>query len=212
MSHMLSHCLRNSKKGAQVRPEVFVFCEKTTGEARFKVEAGADGRMSEDQAASLLAMHCLVRGQVPSDYMVMIAIDEDLQDGLTCRAQELLVEAARAIASSRQLSRRQQEVFDGVVDNLANKEIAARLNISERTVKFHVSALLAKFHVRGRVDLMRKAVSALLPDSLSGAIPQAGFRIFGRKPRRGAPQGRKVRQHSRKGDRVVWPPGGQISA
>lgn len=211
MSHMLSHCLRNSKKGAQVRPEVFVFCEKTTGEARFKVEAGADGGISEDQAASMLAMHCLVRGQVPSDYMVMTAIDAGLQDGLTYRAQELL-EAARAIASSRQLSRRQQQVLDGVVDNLANKEIAARLNISERTVKFHVSALLAKFHVRGRVDLMRKAVSALLPNSISGTIPQAGFRIFGRKPRRSAPQGRGVGQHSRKGDRVVWPPGGQISA
>jgi DNA-binding CsgD family transcriptional regulator len=167
--------------------------------------------MPEDQAASLLAMHCLVRGQAPSDYMVMITIDEDLLEGVTSRARDLL-QATRAIASSRHLSRRQQQVLDGVVANLANKEIAARLNISERTVKFHVSSLLTKFQVRGRVDLMRKAVSSLLPDSLSGAIPPAGFRILGRKPRRSAPQGRGMRQHSRKGDRVVWPPGGQISA
>jgi DNA-binding NarL/FixJ family response regulator len=30
-----------------------------------------------------------------------------------------------------------------LLENLANKEIAGKLNISERTVKFHVSNLLA---------------------------------------------------------------------
>ena len=38
-----------------------------------------------------------------------------------------------------------------------SKEIAAKLNISARTVKFHVSALLAKFNVRNRLSLMLKA-------------------------------------------------------
>ena len=41
--------------------------------------------------------------------------------------------------------------------SLANKEIAANLNLSERTVKFHVSSLLAKFRVRGRMELVREA-------------------------------------------------------
>jgi DNA-binding NarL/FixJ family response regulator len=55
---------------------------------------------------------------------------------------------------SSQLSRREQEVLDGLLENLANKEIADRLHISERTVKFHVSNLLAKFGVRRRTDLI----------------------------------------------------------
>jgi DNA-binding CsgD family transcriptional regulator len=38
--------------------------------------------------------------------------------------------------------------------NLANKEIGNKLNISERTVKFHVSNLLNKFGVRRRADLI----------------------------------------------------------
>ena len=38
-----------------------------------------------------------------------------------------------------------------------NKEIAATLNLSERTVKFHVSSLLSKFRVRGRMELVREA-------------------------------------------------------
>jgi hypothetical protein len=41
--------------------------------------------------------------------------------------------------------------------SLANKEIAASLNLAERTVKFHVSSLLMKFRVRGRMELAREA-------------------------------------------------------
>jgi DNA-binding NarL/FixJ family response regulator len=53
-----------------------------------------------------------------------------------------------------ELSRREQEVLSSLLENLANKEVATRLNISERTVKFHVSNLLAKFGVRRRADLI----------------------------------------------------------
>jgi DNA-binding NarL/FixJ family response regulator len=52
------------------------------------------------------------------------------------------------------LSRREQEVLDALLENQANKEIASHLNISERTVKFHVSNLLSKFGVRRRADLI----------------------------------------------------------
>ncbi len=52
------------------------------------------------------------------------------------------------------LSRREQEVLDSLLENLSNKEIASKLNIAERTVKFHVSNLLSKFGVRRRADLI----------------------------------------------------------
>jgi DNA-binding NarL/FixJ family response regulator len=52
------------------------------------------------------------------------------------------------------LSRREQEVMDSLLENLSNKEIASKLNIAERTVKFHVSNLLSKFGVRRRADLI----------------------------------------------------------
>ena len=55
---------------------------------------------------------------------------------------------------SAELSRREQEVLDSLLENLANKEIGSKLNISERTVKFHVSNLLSKFGVRRRADLI----------------------------------------------------------
>jgi DNA-binding NarL/FixJ family response regulator len=52
------------------------------------------------------------------------------------------------------VSRREKDILDGLLHNLSNKEIAAQLNISERTVKFHVSNLLTKFSVRRRADLI----------------------------------------------------------
>jgi len=56
--------------------------------------------------------------------------------------------------SPAEMSRGEQEVLNGLLENLANKEVADRLHISERTVKFHVSNLLAKFGVRRRADLI----------------------------------------------------------
>jgi DNA-binding NarL/FixJ family response regulator len=58
------------------------------------------------------------------------------------------------MASGGRLSRREKEVIQGLLDNLSNKEIGSRLNISERTVKFHVSNILQKFGVRRRADLI----------------------------------------------------------
>jgi len=62
--------------------------------------------------------------------------------------------ARPAEARSAQLSRREEEVLDALVANLSNKEIAGRLHISERTVKFHVSNVLSKFRVARRAELI----------------------------------------------------------
>jgi two-component system nitrate/nitrite response regulator NarL len=58
------------------------------------------------------------------------------------------------MSSGARLSRREKEVIQGLLDNLSNKEIGNQLNISERTVKFHVSNILQKFGVQRRADLI----------------------------------------------------------
>jgi DNA-binding CsgD family transcriptional regulator len=142
-------------RGNSVR-ELFYFYEKGTGVSHFHVEAGSDGNFPVEQAAGLLAMHCLVRGQSPRDYVVMVQAAPESLEGLTEKAEQLL-QAGRSVGSSVKLTRREEEVLGGVMRSLANKEIAASLNLSERTVKFHVSSLLAKFRVRGRMELVREA-------------------------------------------------------
>jgi len=136
--------------------DVFFFYEKNTGVAHFNVGAGPDGRFPVDQAAGLLAMHCMVRGHLTSDYVVMVQAEEELLEGLSEKADKLL-EAGKSVRGQVKLTRREEEVLCDLMKSLANKEIAANLNLSERTVKFHVSSLLAKFRVRGRMELVREA-------------------------------------------------------
>jgi DNA-binding NarL/FixJ family response regulator len=65
------------------------------------------------------------------------------------------------------LSRRENEILEKLFQDFSNKEIANELNISERTVKFHVSNLLQKFRVHGRRELIL-SYRPLTPTGLSG--------------------------------------------
>jgi len=143
--------------------EKFFFYEKNTGVSHFHVESDEQGRFPVEQAAGLLAMHCMVRNQAPEDYVVMVEADSSHLAGLTDKALKLL-EAGRSVKSHVKLTRREEEVLNGVMRSQANKEIAAVLNLSERTVKFHVSSLLAKFRVRGRMELVREATQHTSPN------------------------------------------------
>jgi DNA-binding NarL/FixJ family response regulator len=137
-------------------PSVYLFYEKTTGTVHFHIEAGPDGELPVDQAAGLLAMYCMVRGQAPSDYLILVpAVPENLRE-LSERAQNLL-ESGYSAKAGVKLTPREEEVLGGILRSLANKEIAGELNLSERTVKFHVSSLLSKFKVSSRLELMREA-------------------------------------------------------
>jgi DNA-binding CsgD family transcriptional regulator len=152
--------------GFLVHPKLFVFFEKKTGTKRFEVKADKDGGMPMEQAVSLLAIHCVARQQTPRDFGVLVAAGEDLVEAIAGRAIELMGTCSGPRVPGFPLSRRQREVLTSVAQNLSNKEIAAKLNVSVRTIKFHVSILLEKFEVRGRVDLMLEAAGFLPADSI----------------------------------------------
>src|SRR5215471_4671592 len=159
-----SHALNAA--GSVAPRELYFFYEKNTGVSHFHVEAGPDGEFPLERAAGLLAIHCMVRRQSPRDYVVMVQAAPESLEGLTEKAEQLL-EAGQSVGSSVKLTRREEEVLGGVMRSLANKEIAVSLNLSERTVKFHVSSLLAKFRVRGRMELVREAAQHTSQRTLS---------------------------------------------
>ena len=158
------HCKPHAS-GVSIQRKRFVFFDKKTGARRFEVDAAADGNLPIDQAASLLAIQCVARQQMPRDFGVMVTLDDALVDALDARAIQLM-RTCSGFSSSVPLSRRQHEVLNAVAQNLSNKEIAARLNVSVRTVKFNVSTLLAKFHVCGRVDVMLQAGEPVSPEAI----------------------------------------------
>ena len=50
------------------------------------------------------------------------------------------------------LTKREKEVFDLLVLNKSTKEIASSLNISEKTVRNHISNSMQKLGVKGRAQ------------------------------------------------------------
>lgn len=67
---------------------------------------------------------------------------------------------------------REQQVLQAILENLGNKEIAAKLHMAERTAKFYVSKLLARYGVRRRTDLILLHFQRTAKDHHSVDLPQ----------------------------------------
>ena len=70
----------------------------------------------------------------------------------------MLAASASGEAPLETLTARETEVLDALAEGLANKTIAARLGITEHTVKFHVAAICGKLGAENRTDAVRRGV------------------------------------------------------
>jgi DNA-binding NarL/FixJ family response regulator len=77
-------------------------------------------------------------------------------------ADAILIAAPRAGREDARLvetlTRRETEVLERLAEGLSNKAIAARLGISDQTVKFHVASICGKLGAANRTDAVRLAV------------------------------------------------------
>jgi DNA-binding CsgD family transcriptional regulator len=161
---MIQNPVDQKKKNGVEISNTFVFCEKATGMTQFRAESNADRNITVERVAGLLAMQCLVRGHDPDDFVILVPAEKNLVGKFLTRAKELL-EQGRAVSRPASLSPRQTEILLSVIRNRANKEIASRLNITVRTVKFHISSLLNKFGVDNRAELARRAAGLMKPEA-----------------------------------------------
>jgi two-component system, NarL family, nitrate/nitrite response regulator NarL len=58
------------------------------------------------------------------------------------------------------LTERERDVIQRLARGMSNKEIAAALGVSERTVKFHVASLFTKLGASNRTEAVTRAVHA----------------------------------------------------
>jgi two-component system, NarL family, response regulator YdfI len=106
-----------------------------------------------------------VLGRETAQHEILAAV-EAVSAGLTALAPEqmdLLLPSAPENDESEPwlheaLTARESEVLTMLAEGTSNKEIAARLNISEHTVKFHVSSILAKLGATTRTEAVSRGV------------------------------------------------------
>ncbi len=108
------------------------------------VRAGAIGYLLKDTQADELCR------------AIKAAADGQVQ--LSPKAAERLMREVRAPESPEALTERETEVLRLLAQGQSNKEIAATLNIGEKTVKTHVSNILAKLGVPSRTQAALYAV------------------------------------------------------
>ncbi len=112
------------------------------------LRAGADGYVLKDIAPDELAqaIRAVARGEVL------------VQPRLAGRLLSRFGKQSRGNYPYETLTAREQEVLQLLARGLRNKEIAARLNVSERTVNFHLANIYQKLNVSGRTEALSKAL------------------------------------------------------
>jgi DNA-binding NarL/FixJ family response regulator len=111
------------------------------------MKAGASGFLLKDARRDQLAT--AVRTVAAGQALLAPAITRRLIEDF-CRGP---APGAAADTSAGHLSERELDVVRAVAEGLSNAEIAAKLYLSEATVKSHVARVLAKLDLRDRVQI-----------------------------------------------------------
>jgi DNA-binding NarL/FixJ family response regulator len=122
------------------------------------IKAGARGYLLKNlESGELRAMlDAVARGEAAITPDIAARILAELAGG-TAAVRSGAGEAPSA-TDPDQLTERELEVLQLVVDGRRNKEIAAELGISENTVKYHLRNILDKLHARSRAEMVARAV------------------------------------------------------
>jgi FixJ family two-component response regulator len=95
------------------------------------------------------------------------AIEEAVERDQRTRQQQVEMSELRDRYES--LTGREQEVMQKVISGMLNKQIAADLNITEDTVKFHRGHIMRKMNADSLADLVRMAKDLAIPSDKKSA-------------------------------------------
>jgi DNA-binding NarL/FixJ family response regulator len=142
------------KRLKQAHPDVRILMLSSYDDTEYVLEAvwaGADGYLLKDSTPSVLrdAIRSISAGETVFSQTTSQRLSAGVREGAVRR------EKADRLA---RLTGREREVLLQIVDGRTNKETAAALGISHRTVETHRENILKKLGVRSVAELTRLAI------------------------------------------------------
>jgi DNA-binding NarL/FixJ family response regulator len=146
-------CLNRIREIAPLTPILIVSASDDAGTMRDVVRAGATGYVPKSAQRQMLvdAIGVIMGGGTYLPIEGMIAL----------RESQPAAGAAQVRVSHDRLTSRQRRVLRLLAQGKSNKQIAGELEISEITVKAHVSSILKKLGVNNRVQAALEAQKSL---------------------------------------------------
>jgi DNA-binding NarL/FixJ family response regulator len=106
----------------------------------------------------------VLKQSAPSELLQAIRVaaagGQYLDSTLTARVTDGFLgrEGKRISKSGGQVTERESEVLRLIASGYSNKEIAARLDLSVKTVEAHKANAMRKLGLRGRIDIVKYAI------------------------------------------------------
>lgn len=134
--------------------EVIERIRMETPQARFIVLTTYDGDEDIYRALQAGARAYLLKGMTSEELIQTIRMVHEGKSHIPLAIAEKLAQRMGA----QELTPREFDVLEQIVNGKSNKEIAAELEISEATVKTHINSLLSKLGVTGRTQAVTAAI------------------------------------------------------
>jgi len=132
----------------QIQPSlriIMLTASEESGEITQALEAGVAGYVLKGTTAP--EMRSIVRTVHAGENFIAPEVMAKVMTGLKGTSG-----APSQLQPGQALSKQETQVLQQLAHGLSNREIGARLGVTERTVKFHLSNAFVKLHVRNRVE------------------------------------------------------------
>jgi DNA-binding NarL/FixJ family response regulator len=100
------------------------------------------------------------QGRIPTDLLNALENSKEIELVKEESAADavLVYRGARKSESSTRITAREMEILNLIAQGEGNKTIADLLEITEHTVKFHISSIFQKLHVSSRTEAIRAGI------------------------------------------------------
>jgi len=88
----------------------------------------------------------------------LVLLDPEITKELASQTRSVTTTADSLAENLEELTAREVEVLRLMAEGYGNKQIASRLGISDHTVKFHISSILAKLSVSSRTEAVTQGI------------------------------------------------------